>query len=80
MTPQPGDRIGTPSPDFLDVDKLIADQRVRIAVICGAGGVGKTTGAAARDQRPAPARPHLVGRPKETPPPVAPNRGGGAQD
>ncbi|MDN5771519.1 MAG: AAA family ATPase, partial [Microlunatus sp.] len=47
MTPQPGDRIGTPSPDVLDVDKLIADQRVRIAVICGAGGVGKTTGAAA---------------------------------
>lgn len=32
---------------FLDVDALIADQRVRIAVICGAGGVGKTTSAAA---------------------------------
>jgi anion-transporting ArsA/GET3 family ATPase len=35
------------APDFLDVDALIADQRVRIAVICGAGGVGKTTSAAA---------------------------------
>ncbi|HEU5485689.1 MAG TPA: ArsA-related P-loop ATPase [Microlunatus sp.] len=34
-------------PEVLDVDALIADLRVRIAVICGAGGVGKTTSAAA---------------------------------
>ena len=32
---------------FLDVDALIADQRIRIVVVCGAGGVGKTTSAAA---------------------------------
>ena len=34
-------------PGFLDVDALIADRQVRIAIICGAGGVGKTTTAAA---------------------------------
>jgi Mrp family chromosome partitioning ATPase len=37
----------TAVPDFLDVDGLIADQRIRIVVVCGAGGVGKTTSAAA---------------------------------
>ena len=34
-------------PGFLDIDALIADRQVKIAVICGAGGVGKTTSAAA---------------------------------
>ena len=34
-------------PGFLDIDALIADREVKIAVICGAGGVGKTTSAAA---------------------------------
>ena len=37
----------TTTPGFLDIDALIADRQIRIAVICGAGGVGKTTSAAA---------------------------------
>jgi len=44
-TPPPAPTVGVP--DFLDVDGLIADQRIRIVVVCGAGGVGKTTSAAA---------------------------------
>jgi flagellar biosynthesis GTPase FlhF len=31
----------------LDVDQILADPGVRIVVCCGAGGVGKTTTAAA---------------------------------
>src|SRR6185312_15051216 len=50
----------TSSPGFLDVDALISDQRVRIAVICGAGGVGKTTGAAALALRAAEAGRRVV--------------------
>ncbi|GAA1803803.1 ArsA family ATPase [Planosporangium flavigriseum] len=38
------DRLGSPQ---LDVDALLADPGIRIVVCCGAGGVGKTTTAAA---------------------------------
>src|SRR5690606_17941821 len=34
-------------PDRIDVDAMLADRRTRIIVCCGAGGVGKTTTAAA---------------------------------
>jgi len=37
----------TRRPPHLDVDRLIDDRRTRIIVCCGAGGVGKTTAAAA---------------------------------
>ncbi|HEY5788378.1 MAG TPA: ArsA-related P-loop ATPase, partial [Microlunatus sp.] len=50
----------TASPGFLDVDNLIADQRVRIVVVCGAGGVGKTTSAAALALRAAEAGRRVV--------------------
>jgi anion-transporting ArsA/GET3 family ATPase len=40
------DRPAAPVPE-LDVDALIDDQRTRIIVCCGSGGVGKTTTAAA---------------------------------
>ncbi len=43
----PPPTTSTHTPPALDVDGLIADQRVRIVVVCGAGGVGKTTSAAA---------------------------------
>ncbi|HEX7744201.1 MAG TPA: ArsA-related P-loop ATPase [Micromonosporaceae bacterium] len=36
-----------PAPQRLDVDQILADPGVRIVVCCGAGGVGKTTTAAA---------------------------------
>jgi anion-transporting ArsA/GET3 family ATPase len=36
-----------PAPTRLDVDAVLADRGVRIVVCCGAGGVGKTTTAAA---------------------------------
>ena len=36
-----------PAPPRLDVDRILADAGVRILVCCGAGGVGKTTTAAA---------------------------------
>jgi anion-transporting ArsA/GET3 family ATPase len=36
-----------PAPQRLDVDRILADPGVRIVVCCGAGGVGKTTAAAA---------------------------------
>jgi anion-transporting ArsA/GET3 family ATPase len=36
-----------PSPARLDIDAILADPGVRIVVCCGAGGVGKTTTAAA---------------------------------
>jgi anion-transporting ArsA/GET3 family ATPase len=45
--PPPEPTSTTARPEFLDVDGLIADQRIRIVVVCGAGGVGKTTSAAA---------------------------------
>jgi anion-transporting ArsA/GET3 family ATPase len=38
---------GQPQPERLDVDAILADPGVRIVVCCGAGGVGKTTTAAA---------------------------------
>ena len=38
---------GQPQPERLDVDAILADSGVRIVVCCGAGGVGKTTTAAA---------------------------------
>jgi anion-transporting ArsA/GET3 family ATPase len=38
---------GTTSAQVLDVDALIGDPKIRIIVCCGAGGVGKTTTAAA---------------------------------
>src|SRR5690606_24126550 len=38
---------GRPGAHVLDVDALIDDPRTRIVVCCGAGGVGKTTTAAA---------------------------------
>jgi anion-transporting ArsA/GET3 family ATPase len=37
----------------LDVDRLLADPATRIIVCCGAGGVGKTTAAAALGLRAA---------------------------
>jgi anion-transporting ArsA/GET3 family ATPase len=40
-------------PPVLDVDRLIDDQRTRIIVCCGSGGVGKTTAAAALGLRAA---------------------------
>jgi len=40
-------------PPHLDVDRLIDDRRIRIIVCCGAGGVGKTTTAAALGLRAA---------------------------
>ncbi|MCW2914855.1 MAG: Anion-transporting ATPase [Actinomycetia bacterium] len=40
-------------PPVLDVDRLIDDQRTRIIVCCGSGGVGKTTTAAALGLRAA---------------------------
>ena len=39
--------MNQPEPGSLDIDALIADRQIKIAVICGAGGVGKTTSAAA---------------------------------
>src|SRR5437016_11773919 len=41
------------SPPPLDVDRLIDDRRTRVIVWCGAGGVGKTTTAAALGLRAA---------------------------
>ena len=55
-TPPPA---ATTAPN-LDVDDLIADQRVRIVVVCGAGGVGKTTSAAALALRAAEAGRRVV--------------------
>jgi anion-transporting ArsA/GET3 family ATPase len=43
----PPDRKAATFGPPLDVDGLLADERVRIVVCCGAGGVGKTTTAAA---------------------------------
>jgi anion-transporting ArsA/GET3 family ATPase len=43
---------GPPRPPF-DVDRLLADRRIRIIVCCGSGGVGKTTTAAALGLRAA---------------------------
>ena len=40
-------------PSFLDIDALIGDPQTRILVCCGAGGVGKTTTAAALGLRAA---------------------------
>jgi anion-transporting ArsA/GET3 family ATPase len=40
-------------PPVLDIDRLIDDQRTRIIVCCGSGGVGKTTTAAALGLRAA---------------------------
>src|ERR1700749_2417309 len=51
----------TPAPPRLDTDALIDDQRTRIIVCCGSGGVGKTTTAAALGLRAAePGRPRGV--------------------
>jgi anion-transporting ArsA/GET3 family ATPase len=47
-------------PPQLDVDRLIADRRIRIIVCCGAGGVGKTTAAAAIGLRAAERGRHVV--------------------
>jgi anion-transporting ArsA/GET3 family ATPase len=41
------------APPVLDIDRLIDDQRTRIIVCCGSGGVGKTTTAAALGLRAA---------------------------
>jgi anion-transporting ArsA/GET3 family ATPase len=56
MNPPPG-----PSgPPRLDTDALIDDQRTRIIVCCGSGGVGKTTAAAALGLRAAERGRHVV--------------------
>jgi anion-transporting ArsA/GET3 family ATPase len=47
-------------PPHLDVDRLIDDRRIRIIVCCGAGGVGKTTTAAAIGLRAAERGRHVV--------------------
>jgi anion-transporting ArsA/GET3 family ATPase len=47
-------------PPQLDVDRLIDDRRIRIIVCCGAGGVGKTTTAAAIGLRAAERGRHVV--------------------
>ncbi|MGB6458294.1 MAG: ArsA family ATPase [Streptosporangiaceae bacterium] len=47
-------------PRELDVDRLIDDRRIRIIVCCGAGGVGKTTTAAAIGLRAAERGRHVV--------------------
>jgi anion-transporting ArsA/GET3 family ATPase len=47
-------------PPRLDVDRLIDDRRTRIIVCCGAGGVGKTTAAAAIGLRAAERGRHVV--------------------
>jgi anion-transporting ArsA/GET3 family ATPase len=47
-------------PPELDVDRLIDDRRIRIMVCCGAGGVGKTTTAAAIGLRAAERGRHVV--------------------
>jgi anion-transporting ArsA/GET3 family ATPase len=49
-----------PSPQPLDVDRLIDDRRTRIIVCCGSGGVGKTTTAAAVGLRAAERGRHVV--------------------
>jgi anion-transporting ArsA/GET3 family ATPase len=48
------------SPPSLDVDRLIDDRRTRVIVCCGAGGVGKTTTAAAIGLRAAERGRHVV--------------------
>ena len=48
------------SPPRLDIDALIADRRVGVVVCCGAGGVGKTTTAAALGLRAAEAGRRVV--------------------
>jgi anion-transporting ArsA/GET3 family ATPase len=50
----------TSRPPHLDVDRLIDDRRTRIIVCCGAGGVGKTTAAAAIGLRAAERGRHVV--------------------
>jgi anion-transporting ArsA/GET3 family ATPase len=50
----------TRRPPRLDVDRLIDDRRTRIIVCCGAGGVGKTTAAAAIGLRAAERGRHVV--------------------
>jgi anion-transporting ArsA/GET3 family ATPase len=47
-------------PPHLDVDRLLDDRRIRIIVCCGAGGVGKTTTAAALGLRAAERGRHVV--------------------
>jgi anion-transporting ArsA/GET3 family ATPase len=50
----------TRRPPQLNVDRLIDDRRIRIIVCCGAGGVGKTTTAAAIGLRAAERGRHVV--------------------
>jgi anion-transporting ArsA/GET3 family ATPase len=50
----------TRRPPHLDIDRLIDDRRTRIIVCCGAGGVGKTTAAAAIGLRAAERGRHVV--------------------
>jgi anion-transporting ArsA/GET3 family ATPase len=50
----------TRRPPHLDLDRLIDDRRTRIIVCCGAGGVGKTTAAAAIGLRAAERGRHVV--------------------
>jgi anion-transporting ArsA/GET3 family ATPase len=52
--------MARPVPPPLDIDRLLDDQRTRIIVCCGSGGVGKTTTAAALGLRAAERGRHVV--------------------
>ena len=52
--------MSRPGPPPLDIDRLLDDQRTRIIVCCGSGGVGKTTTAAALGLRAAERGRHVV--------------------
>ena len=52
--------MSRPAPPPLDIDRLLDDQRTRIIVCCGSGGVGKTTTAAALGLRAAERGRHVV--------------------
>jgi anion-transporting ArsA/GET3 family ATPase len=60
MTPPPAPGATPRQPPVLDVDTLLDDPDTRVIVCCGAGGVGKTTTAAALALRAAERGRHVV--------------------